>query len=134
LTERNGTKRISSTERTVRSTSKQYTKVAMKVPSVNCTPRSEVKFRSTRGPKCDEVCASAVIVSENTIETTVITEPATTDSTLRAPSALPAQTQPMSSAHSSPSRRSSATLANASTPASSAIDAGTNHTDSVSVS
>ena len=50
VTERYGTKVDSSTERTVRSTSRQYTNVAMNVPRVNCTRRSLVKLRNTRGP------------------------------------------------------------------------------------
>ena len=95
FTDRNGTDAgcDSPSTLTLRRTSRQNTNVPMKVPSTSWLPRSAVKLRSTRGPKCDEVCASAVTVIENTTPATVMVEPAITDSTLRAPSALPDQAQ-----------------------------------------
>ena len=74
-------------------TSVAYTKVATKVPSVNCVPRSRMKLRSIRGPNCVEASVSVTIVIENTTPTTVMTAAASVVRICRAASAVPKITQ-----------------------------------------
>ncbi len=101
-------------------------KVEMKVPSTTWFPRSRMKFCSRRGPSCDDASESAAMVMEKTIPAVLMTEPATTWSTARAPSEPPEKIHPISSTTSAPSRRSSATAATAIAAAAAVMSAGTN--------
>lgn len=90
VTERVGTKTApSSAPRMVRRTSRQNTKVAMNVPSTTWLAVSRMKVCSSRGPSCDDASASAVMVMEKVTPAVLITDPATTLSTARAPSGPP---------------------------------------------
>ena len=70
-----GTKATSSARRTVRSTSRQYTKVATKVPSTTWFAVSRMKLRSSRGPNWDEASDSTTSVIEKTVPAMAIIEP-----------------------------------------------------------
>ena len=71
---------------TVLRTSRQYAKVAMKVPSETWLPRSRMKLRSSSGPNCEEASCRATMVIENVTLVIVIIEPATVERTAREPS------------------------------------------------
>src|SRR5271157_4504972 len=94
VTERCGTKRSSSVPLTVRRTSRQYVKVAMKVPSAAWLIRSRTKFRSSRGPNCDDASWRATTGIENATLVIVIIELATAESTAREPSGPRVNVQP----------------------------------------
>jgi len=89
LTDRCGTKATSSARRTVRSTNRQYTKVATKVPSTTWLAVSRMKLRSSRGPSWDDASDSATSVIEKTVPAMAIIDPATVPSSRLAPSAPP---------------------------------------------
>lgn len=61
----------------------------MNVPSTSCAGLSRVKLFSSLGPKCCDATVSATIVTENVTATTVMMDPATAESSARAPSAPP---------------------------------------------
>ena len=68
--------------------------MATNVPSTTWLPVSRMKFRSSRGPNWLDACVSAAIVIEKTTPATVMTDPATVDSSVLAPSAPPAYSHP----------------------------------------
>ncbi len=61
---------------------------AMKMPSSTCVGRSSMKRRIRRGPSCWETSDKATSVIEKTRLAAVIIEPATADTTSRAPSCV----------------------------------------------
>lgn len=69
-------------DRTVRSTRTPYVKVPMKSPSTTWLPRSELKFRSTRGEYWLLATWTATIVTEKRTPVTVIRLPVIVFSTL----------------------------------------------------
>jgi len=64
----------------VRRTSKQYMKVATNVPSTTWLPLSRMNVRRRRGPNCADAWVRAAMVIEKTTPATVMTDPATVDS------------------------------------------------------
>ena len=66
----------------------------MKVPSATWLPRSRMKFRSSRGPNCEEASWSTTTVIEKVTLVIVIIEPATVERTAREPSGPRMKVQP----------------------------------------
>src|SRR5665811_1717306 len=110
----------------VRSTSKQYRKVATNVPSTIWVLVSRMKLRSKRGPSCDEVRDRATRVIEKTTPAMVIIDPAMAPSKELDPSAPVVNVQPQLSVNQSVAGLSNATVAKANTIAPPAMTAGRN--------